>query len=230
MDSVGNYINKSKNNLSNIVKCLEKNIEYLDNDLWASLEESNELIDSVINIYYDKYFLNINNDFDKISNYININNKINFKLKIILLSIIDYYESIDNVKVLNEKEGSILYLNILIYLGLQIYNTNFNLIDEPKKIEKFINNIIDNFAKIRFSFPIKIKISTTLLTSQLIIYHICRFRHFRYQCVTDKGNTHSRTSNIIRCHLLIKFKYYIRYKAILFAQFHCSNTRVILWL
>ena len=150
MDSVGNYINNSKNNLSNIVKCLEKNIEYLDNDLWASLEESNELIENVVNIFYDKYYLNVESDYSKINNYININNKINFKLKNILLSIIDYYESIDNGKVISEKEGSILYLNILIYLGLQIYNTNYNMIDEPKKIEKIINNIIDNFAKIRF--------------------------------------------------------------------------------
>lgn len=150
MDSVGIYINKSKDNLINIVKCLEDNIEFLNNDLWASLEESNKIIEGVINIYYDKYFLYNEDDFDKISNYMNFNKNINRKLKTILLSIIDYYETIEQSELIRNKESSILYLNILIYTGLKLYDKEFIKIDEPKKIEKEINNIIDNFAKIRF--------------------------------------------------------------------------------
>lgn len=149
-DIISNYIIASKNNIINIVDVLEDNIEFLENNLWSSKEEFKEIINNVISIYYDKYYLYTENNFEKIDNYIKFTNKINRKLKTILLSIIDYYESIDNTKIIEEKEGSILYLTILIYLSLILYNTNFNIINNPKGIEKVINNILDNFAKIRF--------------------------------------------------------------------------------
>jgi len=149
MDIVSKYINNSKINLFNIVKCLDNNIEYINNNLWEN-EIHDELLKKTIDRYYDKYYLNKNINYDKITKYININKKINYKLKNILLSIIDYYESINDTNLLKEKEEYILYLDILVYLGLRIYETDFKLIDEPKKIEKIINNIIDNFAKIRF--------------------------------------------------------------------------------
>lgn len=150
MDSVDKYIRRSKTNLITIVQELEHNIEFLNNDLWDSLEEFNNILNGVVNIYYDNYYLYILDNYDKINSYININKKINKKLKTILLSIIDYYEKANKAKIIRDKESSILYLSILIYLGIIIYNINFNKINEPKKIEKTINNIIDNFAKIRF--------------------------------------------------------------------------------
>lgn len=149
MDVITKYINKSKNNVINIVKHLENNIEYIDNDLWDNYI-SEEMLSEIINIYYDKYHLDNKINYDKINNCININNNINDKLKKILLSIIDYYESINELNIVKKKEENILYLDILIYLGLKIYDMNFKLIDEPKKIEKVINNVIDNFVKIRF--------------------------------------------------------------------------------
>jgi len=149
-DTVSKYIEASKSNVYNIVDVLEDNIEFLENNLWSSKEEFNEIVKRVLNIYYDKYYLYPENDFSKIEKYIKFNNKINRKLKTILLSIIDYYEEVDKIKILSEKEGSILYLTILIYLSLVLYNTNFININNPKGIEKTINNVIDNFAKIRF--------------------------------------------------------------------------------
>lgn len=150
-DIIAKYIENSKNSIINISNVLEDNIEFLDNNLWSSKEEFNEIITKVVNIYYDKYYLYKENNFENINKYIKFSNSINRKLKTILLAIIDYYESTDNIKIITQKESSILYLTILMYVSLVLYNTKFNLIEEPKGIEKTINNIIDNFAKIRFN-------------------------------------------------------------------------------
>lgn len=148
--SIDKYLNRSKKNLSTILINLETNIEFLDNRLWSSSDEFKELINKIINIYYDKYYLYDSNDFSTINKYIKFNNNINRKLKTILLAIIEYYENNNMKHIIVEQESSILYLDILIYLGITLYNTNFYLIDDSKKIEKVINNIIDNFQSIRF--------------------------------------------------------------------------------
>lgn len=148
--SIDKYLNRSKKNLSTILINLETNIEFLDNGLWSSSDEFKELINKIINIYYDKYYLYDSNDFSTINKYIKFNNNINRKLKTILLAIIEYYENNNMKHIILEQESSILYLDILIYLGITLYNTNFYLIDDSKKIEKVINNIIDNFQSIRF--------------------------------------------------------------------------------
>lgn len=149
-NSIDNYLNISKKNLNTILLSLENNIEFLDNELWNDTNEFYNIITNVVNIYYDKYYLYVLNDYSKIDKYIKFNNKINRKIKNILLAIIDYYESIDNTIILNTKEGSILYLTILIYTSLILYNKDFNLISTPKQIEKVVNNVIDNFQSIRF--------------------------------------------------------------------------------
>ena len=149
-NSIDNYLNISKKNLNTILLSLENNIEFLDNELWNDTNEFNNIITNVVNIYYDKYYLYVLNDYSKIDKYIKFNNKINRKIKNILLAIIDYYENTDNVVTLNTKESSILYLTILIYTSLILYNKDFNLISTPKQIEKVVNNIIDNFQSIRF--------------------------------------------------------------------------------
>ena len=149
-NSIDNYLNISKKNLNTILLSLENNIEFLDNELWNDTNEFNNIITNVVNIYYDKYYLYVLNDYSKIDKYIKFNNKINRKIKNILLAIIDYYENTDNIVTLNTKESSILYLTILIYTGLILYNKDFNLISTPKQIEKVVNNIIDNFQSIRF--------------------------------------------------------------------------------
>lgn len=148
--SIDKYLNRSKKNLSTILINLETNIEFLDNGLWSSSDEFKELINKIINIYYDKYYLYDSNDFSTINKYIKFNNNINRKLKTILLAIIEYYENNNMKHIIVEQESSILYLDILIYLGITLYNTNFYLIDDSKKIEKVINNILDNFQSIRF--------------------------------------------------------------------------------
>lgn len=148
--SIDKYLNRSKKNLSTILINLETNIEFLDNGLWSSSDEFKELINKIINIYYDKYYLYDSNDFSTINKYIKFNNNIDRKLKTILLAIIEYYENNNMKHIIVEQESSILYLDILIYLGITLYNTNFYLIDDSKKIEKVINNIIDNFQSIRF--------------------------------------------------------------------------------
>lgn len=148
--SIDKYLNRSKKNLSTILINLETNIEFLDNGLWSSSDEFKELINKIINIYYDKYYLYDSNDFSTINKYIKFNNNINRKLKTILLAIIEYYENNNMKHIIVEQESSILYLDILIYLGITLYNTNFYLIDDSKKIEKVINNIIDNFQSIKF--------------------------------------------------------------------------------
>lgn len=148
--SIDKYLNRSKKNLSTILINLETNIEFLNNGLWSSSDEFKELINKIINIYYDKYYLYDSNDFSTINKYIKFNNNINRKLKTILLAIIEYYENNNMKHIIVEQESSILYLDILIYLGITLYNTNFYLIDDSKKIEKVINNIIDNFQSIRF--------------------------------------------------------------------------------
>lgn len=148
--SIDKYLNRSKKNLSTILINLETNIEFLDNGLWSSSDEFKELINKIINIYYDKYYLYDSNDFSTINKYIKFNNNINRKLKTILLAIIEYYENNNMKHIIVEQESSILYLDILIYLGITLYSTNFYLIDDSKKIEKVINNILDNFQSIRF--------------------------------------------------------------------------------
>ena len=149
-DIIDKYIDISNNNLNIILKNLENNIEFNNNNLWSDEEEFNSLIKNVMGIYYKKYFLYTKNDYSKIDKYIKFNNKINRKLKNILLSIIDYYEEKDIVYKIKEQEDSILYLTILIYISINLYDKDFKLIDNPKKIEKYINNIIDNFVNIRF--------------------------------------------------------------------------------
>ncbi|MBQ3021101.1 MAG: hypothetical protein IJD92_02610 [Bacilli bacterium] len=149
-DLVDIYLNKSKTNLKSIVKCLEQNIIYLDNSIWSNNSEFELITNRIIDIYYDKYYIYTKNDFKIIDKYIKFNKNINRKLKCILLAIIDYYEEISESNKLSINEGSILYLTILIYLGIKLYNTNFNNIDTPKKIQSVINNIIDYFAKITF--------------------------------------------------------------------------------
>lgn len=149
-DIIDKYIEISNNNLNIILKNLENNIEFNNNNLWSDEEEFSSLIKNVIDIYYKKYFLYKKNDYSKIDKYIKFNNKINRKLKNILLSIIDYYEEKDIVYKIKEQEDSILYLTVLIYISINLYDKDFKLIDNPKKIEKYINNIIDNFVNIRF--------------------------------------------------------------------------------
>ena len=149
-NSIDNYLNISKKNLNTILLSLENNIEFLDNELWNDTNEFNNIITNVVNIYYDKYYLYVLNDYSKIDKYIKFNNKINRKIKNILLAIIDYYENTDDIVTLNTKESSILYLTILIYTSLILYNKDFNLISTPKQIEKVVNNKIDNFQSIRF--------------------------------------------------------------------------------
>lgn len=149
-DSIYKYLNKSKSNLNIILSNLESNIEFLDNDLWDNYSDIKDVVNEIINIYSDKYYLSINKDYSKINKYIKFNNKINRKLKNILLAIIEYFESINEENIIRNKEGSILYLTILIYISLTLYEKDFNKINDSKKIEKVINNVIDNFARIRF--------------------------------------------------------------------------------
>lgn len=150
MDGITNYINNSKKHLCIIVKCIEENIIFLENELWNSNDEFSNIVDEVISIYYDNYFLYKDNEYDIISKYIDINKQINKKIKNILLSIINYYENNEQQIIIRKKESSILYLSILIYIALVIYDSKFESICEVKLIEKKINNIIDNFAKIKY--------------------------------------------------------------------------------
>ena len=149
-DSISKYLNVSKNNLYTILLNLENNIEFTANDLWNDNSEFELMLKKILDIYFDKYYLYDSFDFKIIDKYIKFNSKINIKLKSILLAIIEYYTSKSMENVFNEKENSILYLTILIYIALIIYDSNFESIDNPKKIEKVINNIIDNFQNIRF--------------------------------------------------------------------------------
>ena len=102
-DSIEKYLNKSKKNLNTIIESLETNIEFLDNELWSTYDEVRDKISNIINIYYYKYYLYVSSDFSKIDKYIKFNNKINRKLKTILMSIIDYYESINEEKNIRDK-------------------------------------------------------------------------------------------------------------------------------
>ena len=149
-DSINKYLNSSKENLNTILLNLETNIEFTENDLWKDSKEFEEIIKNITNIYFDKYYLYTSNDFKIIDKYIKFNTKINRKLKTILLAIIDYYKSKGLGNIVREKENSILYLTILIYIGLTLYDKEYYTIDTPKKIEKVINNIIDYFQNIRF--------------------------------------------------------------------------------
>ena len=148
-DSISEYINYSKNSICIISDELAKNVEFQEQNLWASRNDLMELIKNIVNIYYDRYYL-YTGDFSKINEYITFNNKINRRLSCILISIIDYYISINDINTVKEKESSILYLTILIYLAIVLYNNNYNNIDNTKKIEKVVNNVIDNFQKIKY--------------------------------------------------------------------------------
>ncbi len=149
-DFIDKYILQSKKSLKYIIKYLDDNIIYSEQNLWTSNEELIKIIDEIVDIYYDKYYLYDKNDFSNIDKYIVFNNKINRKLKLNLLSIIDYF--INNKKELEiqKKEGTILYLTILMYIAEELYNTNFNNINDNKKLEEKINNIIDNFSHIEY--------------------------------------------------------------------------------
>ena len=125
-DSISEYINYSKNSICIISDELAKNVEFQEQNLWASRNDLMELIKNIVNIYYDKYYL-YTGDFSKINEYITFNNKINRRLSCILMSIIDYYISINDINTIKEKESSILYLTILIYLAIVLYNNNYNL-------------------------------------------------------------------------------------------------------
>ena len=103
-DNISEYIEYSKKSICFISSILEKNIEFQDQNLWASNEELTDLVKNIINIYYDKYYL-YTGDFNKIKEYITFNNKINRKLSCILMSIIDYYISKNNESIIKEKES-----------------------------------------------------------------------------------------------------------------------------
>ena len=149
-DIIDKYIISSKENLNIILINLENNIEFTNNNIWKNNTEFKDIIKSITNIYFEKYFLYCKNDFSKIDKFIKFNNKINRKLKTILLSIIDYYENNNILYKITNEEDTILYLTVLYYLSLKLYEENFNNVDNPKKIEKYINNIIDNFKDIKF--------------------------------------------------------------------------------
>lgn len=149
-DIIDKYIISSKDNLNIILINLENNIEFTNNNIWENSTEFKDIIKSITNIYFEKYFLYSKNDFSKIDKFIKFNNKINRKLKTILLSIIDYYENNNILDKIKNEEDTILYLTVLYYLSLKLYEENFNNVDNPKKIEKYINNIIDNFKDIKF--------------------------------------------------------------------------------
>lgn len=149
-DIIDKYIISSKENLNIILINLENNIEFTNNNIWKNNTEFKDIIKSITNIYFEKYFLYCKNDFSKIDKFIKFNNKINRKLKTILLSIIDYYENNNILYKITNEEDTILYLTVLYYLSLKLYEENFNNVDNPKKMEKYINNIIDNFKDIKF--------------------------------------------------------------------------------
>lgn len=149
-DIIDKYIESSKENLNIILLNLELNIVFSKNNVWNNNEEFKSFSKDIIDIYYDNYYLYDKNEFEKINKYIVFNNKINRKLKTILLSIINYYEKKDLLNKIKDQEETILFLTILIYTALNLYDKKLSDIDTPKKIEKVINNIIDNFVDIKF--------------------------------------------------------------------------------
>ncbi len=149
-DIIDKYIESSKENLNIILLNLELNIVFSKNNVWNNNEEFKSFSKDIIDIYYDNYYLYDKNEFEKINKYIVFNNKINRKLKTILLSIISYYKKKDLLNKIKEQEETILFLTILIYTALNLYDKKISDIDTPKKIEKVINNIIDNFVDIKF--------------------------------------------------------------------------------
>lgn len=149
-DIIDKYIESSKENLNIILLNLELNIVFSKNNVWNNNEEFKSFSKDIIDIYYDNYYLYDKNEFEKINKYIVFNNKINRKLKTILLSIINYYEKKDLLIKIKDQEETILFLTILIYTALNLYDKKLSDIDTPKKIEKVINNIIDNFVDIKF--------------------------------------------------------------------------------
>ena len=148
-DTINNYLDKSKDNLYTILSYLEDNIEFTDNNLWLDKDQFLNIVKDVLEVYYNNYYLYDSDDFSLINKYIRINSKINRRLKTILMSIIDYYSKL-KPNIFKEKENSILYLTILIYISLKIYESEIYQIDTPKKMEKVINSVIDNFQNIRF--------------------------------------------------------------------------------
>ena len=132
-DIIDKYIISSKENLNIILINLENNIEFTNNNIWKNNTEFKDIIKSITNIYFEKYFLYCKNDFSKIDKFIKFNNKINRKLKTILLSIINYYENNNILYKITNEEDTILYLTVLYYLSLKLYEENFNNVDKIYK-------------------------------------------------------------------------------------------------
>lgn len=149
-DGIDSYLEYSINNLPNITISLEKNIEFQGQTLWTSEEEKKELIKKVIKIYYEKYYLYIENDYTRLEKYLKTSKKINVKLKNILLAIIDYCEENNKVYLLEQNENGCLYLTILIYISIILYNKELIKIDSEEKIKNIIDKIINKFTKINY--------------------------------------------------------------------------------
>ena len=149
-DSINSYIEYSCKNLPIITLSLEKNIEFLGKALWTSKEEKEEIIKKVIEIYYENYYLYIENEYSKLEKYIKSSKNINKKLKNILLAIIDYYEKNEKEEVLLQNENGVLYLTILIYLSIVLYYSNFINIDCEEEIKAVIDKILNKFKKINY--------------------------------------------------------------------------------
>ena len=90
-DSIDKYIYMSKKNLNTILLNLETNIEFTENDLWSNSDEFKKIVENVIEIYFNKYYLYKDKTLEKINKYIKLNKNIDRKLKTIMLAIIDYY-------------------------------------------------------------------------------------------------------------------------------------------
>ena len=149
-DSVGLYIEYSSKNLPIITISLEKNIEFLGKTLWSSKEDKENIIRKTIEIYYDRYYLYTENEYERIEKYIKSSKNINKKLKNILLAIIDYYEEQGKEEELIKNENGILYLTILIYTSTVLYYSNFIKIDDEEKIKTVLDKIINKFSKIKY--------------------------------------------------------------------------------
>ena len=149
-DSIDLYLEYSIKNLPNIIISLEKNIEFQGQTLWTSESDFKELIKNIIEIYYNKYYLYIENDYSKLELYIKSSKKINNKLKNIMLSIIDYYEENNKTNIIEQNENGILYLTILIYISIILYNKELIKLDSEEKIKSIIDKVITKFSKINY--------------------------------------------------------------------------------
>ena len=149
-DSIDAYIEYSSINLPTILFSLEKNISFLGNKLWHSDKEKDEIIRETIKIYYNKYYLYIDNEYERIDLYLKLGSNVNNKLKNIILAIIDYCEE-NSKKELLDNENGLLYLTILIYISIVLYNSSFIKIDSVEEIKAVIDKIINKFSKIIYS-------------------------------------------------------------------------------